>query len=138
MLAAVTTPKVVVNAAFQVDTAASDHISGTRSLFRDFDETTAKDFDVVHGESVHSLGSGDIDMIASDIDGNWHKLTLKDVHYIPGQAMNLISVSKAFENEGVQNPDFINLEWVINDTTFKMVRSNGTFALDAQPSASTL
>ena len=31
-------------------------------------------------------------MIASDIDGNWHKLTLKDVHYIPGQAMNLISV----------------------------------------------
>jgi hypothetical protein len=138
ILAAVTTPKVVVNAPFQVDTAASDHVSGTFSLFRDFDKTTAKDFDVVHGESVHSLGSGDIDMIASDVNGNWHKLTLKDVHYIPGQAMNLISVSKAFENEGVQNPDFINLEWVINDTTFKLTRSNGTFALDAQPSASSL
>ena len=77
-------------------------------------------------------------MIASDIDGNWHKLTLKDVHYIPGQAMNLISVRKAIENAGVQNPDFINLTWVIDDKTFKMVRNNGTFSLDAQTSTSTL
>ena len=138
MLAAVTTPKVVTNAAFQVDSAASDHVSGTFSFFRDFDETTAKEFEVVHGEPVHSLGTGDVDMIASDTDGGWHHLTLKDVHFIPGQAMNLISVSKAIENAGVQNPDFINLTWVIDDKTFKMVRNNGTFSLDAQTSTSTL
>ena len=71
MLAAVTTPtpKVVTFASmFQVDSAASDHVSGTFSFFRDFDETTAKEFEVVHGKPVHSLGTGDIDMIASDTD----------------------------------------------------------------------
>ena len=138
ILAAVTTPKVVTKAAFQVDSAASDHVSGDFSFFRDFDETTAKDFDVVHGESFHSTGTGDVDLIAQDTDGDWHHLTLKDVHYIPGQAMNLISVSKAIENAEVHNPDFINLTWVINDKTFKMVRNNGTFSLDAQTSTSTL
>ena len=48
--------------------------------------------------------------------------------------MNLISVSKAIENAGVQNPDFINLTWVIDDKTIKMVRNNGTFSFDARPS----
>ena len=52
--------------------------------------------------------------------------------------MNLISVSKAIENARVSSPDFINLTWVINDKTFKMVRNNGTFSLDAQTSTSTL
>eukprot|EP00959_Pyramimonas_sp_CCMP1952_P373044 7812504-Pyramimonas_sp.AAC.1 len=47
MLVAVTTPKVVVNAPFQVDTAASDHISGTSlSDFR-YDHQNS---DIPHGE----------------------------------------------------------------------------------------
>ena len=39
--------------------------------------------------------------------------------------MNLISVSKAIENAGVQNPDFINLTWVIDDKTIKMDATTG-------------
>ena len=141
MLAAVTTPtpKVVTIASmFKIDSAASDHVSGTFTFFRDFDETTAKEFEVVHSEPVHSLGTGAVDLIALDTDGGRHHLTLKDVHFIPGQAMNLISVSKAIENAGVQNPDFVNLNSVIDGKTFKMVHNNGTFSLDAQTSTTTL
>eukprot|EP00959_Pyramimonas_sp_CCMP1952_P309290 6472770-Pyramimonas_sp.AAC.1 len=64
------------------------------------------DFDVVHGESVRSLGSGTIDLIAMDIDEKWATITLHDVHYISNQSMNLISVSSALAKDGVSNPDF--------------------------------
>ena len=66
------------------------------------------DFDVVHGESVRSLGSGIVDLIAMDTDGEWTTITVNDVHYIPGQSMNLISVSSALTQNGVSNPDFVN------------------------------
>ena len=80
---------------FKIDTAASKPITNDKDLYKDFDETKAMDFDVVHGESVRSLGSGIVDLIAMDIDGEWATITVNDVHYIPGQSMNPISVSSA-------------------------------------------
>ena len=68
-----------------------------------------------------------------DTDGEWTTITVNDVHYIPGQSMNLISVSFALTQNGVSNPDFVNLTWDINGKTFKMIQTNGTFAFDAIP-----
>eukprot|EP00976_Prorocentrum_cordatum_P053562 1080659-Prorocentrum_minimum.AAC.1 len=70
-----------------------------------------------------------------DIDGEWATITVNDVHYIPGQSMNPISVSSALAHpeRRVSNPDFINLTWDINGKTFKMIKTNGTFVLDAIP-----
>ena len=118
---------------FKIDTAASKPITNDKDLYKDFDETKAMDFDVVHGESVRSLGSGIVDLIAMDTDGEWTTITVNDVHYIPGQSMNLISVSSALTQNGVSNPDFVNLTWDINGKTFKMIKTNGTFAFDAIP-----
>ena len=118
---------------FKIDTAASKPITNDKDLYKDFDETKAMDFDVVHGESVRSLGSGIVDLIAMDTDGEWTTITVNDVHYIPGQSMNLISVSSALTQNGVSNPDFVNLTWDINGKTFKMIQTNGTFAFDAIP-----
>eukprot|EP00976_Prorocentrum_cordatum_P000798 16424-Prorocentrum_minimum.AAC.1 len=91
------------------------------------------DFNVVHGESVRSLGSGIVDLIAMDTNGEWATITLNDVHYIPNQSMDLISVSSALTKDGVSNPNFVNLTWDINGKTFKMIKTNGTFSLDATP-----
>ena len=137
MLAAITltSPPITIanNTIFKVDSGASDHICSLRELFRDFDKTTAKVFEVVHGDPVRSLGTGTIDLVAKDSNGEWHNLTLGDVHYIPNQAMNLISVSKAISKPGVSNPDFVNRAWRINDKMFKLIDTHGTFSLDAHP-----
>eukprot|EP00976_Prorocentrum_cordatum_P068584 1179202-Prorocentrum_minimum.AAC.1 len=74
-----------------MDTGASRHVCSNRAFYKDFDETTALVFEVVHGEPVRSLGSGTIDLIDKDTDGEMATITLHDVHYIPGQSMNLIS-----------------------------------------------
>eukprot|EP00976_Prorocentrum_cordatum_P057828 1165319-Prorocentrum_minimum.AAC.1 len=59
ILAAMTehTPTSSSATLFKVDTGASRHITQSKDLYKDFDKTTAMDFDVVHGESVRSLGS---------------------------------------------------------------------------------
>eukprot|EP00959_Pyramimonas_sp_CCMP1952_P135696 2838937-Pyramimonas_sp.AAC.1 len=67
------------------------------------------EFDVVHGEYVRSHGSGTIDLIAKDTNDEWATITLHDVHYIPNQSMNRISVSFALAKDGVSNPNFVNL-----------------------------
>eukprot|EP00976_Prorocentrum_cordatum_P016773 337410-Prorocentrum_minimum.AAC.1 len=85
---------------FKVDTGASRHVNSNWDLYKDFDKTTAMEFDVVHGESVRSLGSGTVDLIAKDTDGEWATITLHDVHFIPNQSMNLISVSSALAKDG--------------------------------------
>ena len=137
ILAAMTAnrPTCTFTTFFEVDMGASRHVTPNKDLCKDFDETTAMDFDVVHGESVRSLGSGTIDLIAMDTDGEWATITLHDVHYILNQSMNLISVSSALAKDGVSNPDFVNLTWDINGKTFKMIDTNGTFSLDATPAA---
>eukprot|EP00959_Pyramimonas_sp_CCMP1952_P448131 9383634-Pyramimonas_sp.AAC.1 len=56
---------------FKIDSGVFEHINSDWDLYKDFDETTAKEFDVVHGESVRSLGSGTNDLIAKDTDGEW-------------------------------------------------------------------
>ena len=35
-----------------------------------------------------------------DINGEWATITLNDVHYIPNQSMNFISVSSALTKDG--------------------------------------
>ena len=133
ILAAMMTKNSTVADLFKVDTGASRHVCSNRHFFKDFDEATALKFDVVHGESVCSVGSGTIDIIAEDIDGKLNTITLHDVHYIPGQSMNLISVSSALTKDGVCNPDFVNLTWKINNKTFEMISTDGTFSLNATP-----
>lgn len=124
---------------FMIDSGASDHICGHLELFRDFRDTSTKQFDVVHGDTVCSAGTGTIELIAKDtVDGEWSTLTLQDVHYIPNQPMSLISVSKAISNSGVSNPDFVNRTWTIGDKSFELIDTNGTFTLKAYPARSPL
>jgi hypothetical protein len=60
------------------------------------------------------------------------ELVLVDVHYMPQQNMNLISVDTAMRSQGFDSPDFKKLTWKADrNCTFKMLRSNGTFTLDA-------
>ncbi len=60
------------------------------------------------------------------------ELVLTDVHYLPQQNMSLISVDKAMHSQGFDSPDFKKLTWKADrNCTFKMLRSNGTFVLDA-------
>ena len=122
---------------FMVDSGASEHICGNIEYFQNLNPVS-KVFDVVHGESIKSIGTGTIELIAKDDRGEWSTLTLQDVHYIPDQPMSLISVSKAIANPGVSNPDFVNNTWSIGDKTFDLIGNNGTFTLKAHPAPSVL
>ena len=57
---------------------------------------------------------------------------MQNVYYIPNQTMSLISVDKAISAAGFDSPDFKNLTWKADETsTLKMIKSNGTYVLDA-------
>jgi hypothetical protein len=117
---------------FGVDSCASHHICDDLSKFSSIDYSRTKTFDVVHGERVTSSGVGNVTLNVATTSGIEKELVLVDVHYLPQQNMSLISVDKAMHSQGFDSPDFKKLTWKADrNCTFKMLRSNGTFVLDA-------
>ena len=117
---------------FGVDSCASHHICDDLSKFSSIDYSRTKTFDVVHGERVTSSGVGNVTLNVATTSGIEKELVLVDVHYLPQQNMSLISVDKAMYSQGFDSPDFKKLTWKADrNCTFKMLRSNGTFVLDA-------
>ena len=121
---------------FLVDSGASNHICCDATAFSTLDTTISKTFEVVHGDNVTATGVGTIELIADTTDNGLRKLTLDNVYFLPEQRMSLISVDQAIDTSGCDSPDFKQLTWRIDDnTTLKMLKSNGTFPLVATVAA---
>ena len=75
---------------WHADSAATCHVTGDLNAFHDFDphETKVKG---VGGIEVRALGRGTI-KVRSKVGSNTYKLTLRDVHYVPGTTDNLLSI----------------------------------------------
>ena len=117
---------------FGVDSCASHHICDDQSKFSSIDFTRTKTFEVVHGERITSSGVGNVTLNVATTSGITKEVVLTDVHYMPQQRMCLISVGKAMTSQGFGSPDFKKLTWEVdNNCTLKMIKTNGTFQLDA-------
>ena len=117
---------------FGVGSCTSDHICDSAAKFSYIDYNGCKTFDVVHGENVTSQGVGTVTLNVATTSGVTKEVTLTDVHYMPQQRMCLISVGKAMHSQGFESPDFKKLTWKADrNCTLKMLKSNGTFRLDA-------
>jgi hypothetical protein len=117
---------------FGVDSCASHHICDDQSKFSSIDFTRTKTFEVVHGERITSSGVGNVTLNVATTSGITKEVVLTDVHYMPQQRMCLISVGKAMTSQGFSSPDFKNLTWEVDkNCTLKMMKTNGTFQLDA-------
>ena len=61
---------------------------------------------------------------------------IENVHYLPNQPMSLLSVDKLIAHSNASSPDFKKLEWTVGDSTLRMNKSNGTYALSAHAAPS--
>jgi len=80
----------VSNAVWCIDSGCSNHISSSRSLFRDLDEMKKAKFDLEINRQVHMEGNGILAI--KTIQGNVK--VLHGAQYVPALVHNLLSVSQ--------------------------------------------
>ena len=73
---------------FILDSGASNHISPERSDFRNLRPIPPHPIQGFNGSSTNAIGMGDIDLCI----GSGHKLSLKDVLFVPDCSTRLVSV----------------------------------------------
>lgn len=77
----------VLNDVWFIDSGCSNHMSGTRSLFEEIDQSQKSDVNLPNGASIRIGGRGTISVNTSD--GNIQHN--HDVQYVPSLAYNLLS-----------------------------------------------
>ena len=84
----------VSNDVWFVDSGCSNHMSGTRSLFKELDESQKTDVNLPNGTSIGIGGRGTASVKTSDGSIQY----IRDVQYVPSLAYNLLSVGQLMEN----------------------------------------
>lgn len=79
-----------------IDSGSSDHITNDKTLFLKFNKNAKTEITVANGNKLKSYGSGDIKI---QTDKNCEQITLKNALYIPKIKTNLLSISKATQND---------------------------------------
>ena len=120
---------------FMVDSGASEHICSNIAYFQEIDSTKSKQFRVVHGESIRSKGVGTIELTALNSKNEWTTFSLNNVHYLPGQPMSLLSVSRAILT-GASSPNFNSSTWDLGKDTYSLLNSSGVYYLRAHAAPS--
>ena len=73
-----------------LDSGATKHVSGNRSLFTNFNPGTSQSVQTASGQTLPIGGTGDVVISLS----NQSILTLTDVLYVPGLTVNLVSIPR--------------------------------------------
>ena len=106
------------------DSGATHFICNQRSAFStlDFSGPRAK-FNIAGPKPIVSTAVGDIPFRMYDIDNQeMHTEVLHDVHYIPQQPFNLMSVRRMIRENGFKSPDFDSLTWSKWDADARKMR----------------
>ena len=77
-----------------VDSGCSNHTSGTKSLFRELDESQKSEVKILNGTSITVEGRGTVVVITSHSSVK----LIHDMQYIPCLAYNLLSVGQLLES----------------------------------------
>ena len=125
---------------FMVDSGASHHICNNISMFADVDTNAPTRYFKIAGPTpVPSKGVGTVTMPMFDTLTNTScEITIPDVHYLPDQPFNLISVKQMLTEQNFESPDFKRLVWTQNaehehaTRTFQLIETSSTYYLDSR------
>lgn len=109
-----------------VDSGASSHMSGNKSLFSSLKEYTQK-ITLASGDCVYAEGIGDVNMKSDFTD-----ITLSNVLFVPSLSANFISVYKVIEheNEVIFSKDNVTAKTKEGEMIFKATSSDGLFVAE--------
>ena len=116
-----------------IDFGASIHVCCDKHMFFDINENAPKiAVSGVSSATMYSQGIGRVKIPLLDSETNdWHNLVLENVHYLPEQPHNLISVKRVLDKHpSCSSPDFRHMVWEFGSKKFQFTWSKNRYTFE--------